>query len=323
MPEMKYGEIPYISRPVSRIFFGTASITSVPKQERDALLDGILALGVNAIDLARVYMGAEETIGSWMEKRGNRDRLVLLSKCAHPSLFGMKRLNEKAIRKDFRKSSANLHTDRIDIYLLHRDDPSVPVGDIVQILNALHAEGRIGAFGASNWTYTRISEANEYAYAHNLIPFTVSSPSFSLAEQVSAPWAGCVSISGPSSRAARDWYAQSGMPVIAYSSLGRGFFSGRLRSGADRSKAAKTLDSHAMKAYWCEGNTERLRRCELLAAEKGVSVSQIALAWLYAQSMNSYAVISTSKLSRMQENIQALNIRLTPAEAAWLNLEGK
>ncbi|MCD8294499.1 MAG: aldo/keto reductase [Clostridia bacterium] len=322
MSEMKYGEIAYVDKPVSRILFGTASITSVPQQDRDALLDGIYALGVNAMDLARVYMGAEAVIGSWMEKRGNRDQLVLLSKCAHPNFLGMKRLNEKAIRKDFQKSSESLHTDHIDIYLLHRDDPKVRPGEMVEIFNAMHAEGKIGAFGASNWTHTRIAEANEYAYAHNLIPFTVSSPNYGLAEQIADPWGGgCVTVSGPSNKEAREWYAQSGMPVVAYSSLGRGFFSGRLKSGSGADEASKVLDKIAMKAYWCDSNMERLRRCEQLAAEKGCSVSQIAMAWIYAQSMNTYAVVSTSKPSRMQQNIDALSIQITPHEIRWLDLE--
>ncbi len=322
MHQMKCGEIPYVDKPVSRILFGTASITSLPKQDREALLDGIFGLGVNALDLARVYMGAEEVIGDWMEKRGNRDKVVLLSKCAHPNVLGMKRLNEKAIRADFGKSSECLHTDYIDIYLLHRDARSVPVGEMVEVFNAMHAEGKIGAFGASNWTHTRIAEANEYAYAHNLIPFSVSSPNYGLAEQIADPWGGgCVTVSGPSNKEAREWYAQSGMPVIAYSSLGRGLFSGRLKHNAGMEEASKVLDKHAMKAYYCKDNMERLRRCELLGTDKDRSVPQIAMAYLFAQPMNTYAVVSTSKASRMIQNIEALNISLGPHDIAWLDLE--
>lgn len=72
----------------------------------------------------------------------------------------------------------------IDIYLLHLDDPDVDVAVPVEVMNALHAEGKIGAFGGSNWTHQRIEEANEYAYRRGLIPFTVSSPNFGLADQV-------------------------------------------------------------------------------------------------------------------------------------------
>lgn len=72
----------------------------------------------------------------------------------------------------------------IDIYLLCRDDPNVDVAVPVEVLIAMHAEGKIGAFGGSNWTHQRIEEANEYAYRRGLIPFTVSSPNFGLADQV-------------------------------------------------------------------------------------------------------------------------------------------
>ncbi len=72
----------------------------------------------------------------------------------------------------------------IDIYLLCRDDPDVDVAVPVEVMNALHAEGKIGAFGGSNWTHQRIEEANEYAYRRGLIHVTVSSPNFGLADQV-------------------------------------------------------------------------------------------------------------------------------------------
>ena len=83
-----------------------------------------------------------------------------------------------------------MRTDYIDIYLLHRDDPAVPASEIVEIFNAMHREGKIGAFGGSNWTHERIQEANAYAKDHGLIPFTVSSPNFGLADQIADPWGG-------------------------------------------------------------------------------------------------------------------------------------
>ena len=156
-----------------------------------------------------------------------------------------KRVNEKEMRKDLKKSLEELKTDYIDIYMLHRDDPDTDVAVAVETFNAMHEEGNIGAFGASNWTHTRIEEANEYAYKHNLIPFSVSSPNFCLARQIEDPWGGgCVNISGPENQEARAWYEKNQMPVIAYASLGRGFFSGRMKSEyADH--ASDYLDSFA------------------------------------------------------------------------------
>jgi len=321
MSEMEYAKIPYVEKPVSRILFGTAAPPYFLGQEGDALLDAVLSMGVNVFDLARNYMGAEISIGNWMEKRGNRDDLVLLSKCAHPSFFGGKRVTEEDIRKDFRKSSEYLHTGYIDIYLLHRDDPDVDPGVPVEIFNAMHAEGKIGAFGGSNWKHQRVEQANEYAYKHNLIPFTVSSPNFGLAEQVADPWGGgCETISGPSNREAREWYQKNSIPVIAYSSLGRGLFSGRVK-GDEPEKAAEVLDEVAMKGYACEANFERLRRCEQMAKKKDCRVPQIAMAWIYQQPVQTFAVVSTSKPERMQENVDALSVELTPEELAWLDLQ--
>ena len=104
----------------------------------------------------------------------------------------------KDVREDLEKSLENLRTDYIDIYLAHRDDEQVSVEEIVEAFNALHAEGKIGAFGGSNWTHQRSEESNEYAYKHDMLPFTVSSPNFGLAEQVKDLWGGgSISISGP------------------------------------------------------------------------------------------------------------------------------
>lgn len=317
---MRYTEIPYVKNPVSRILYGTAMPPFSTNEDGSELLDAVFALGVTAFDTARVYGDSEKVIGRWLEARGNRDRVVLLSKCAHPLPDGTKRVEEKEIRADFKTSSENLRTDHIDIYLLHRDDPAVPAGEIVEIMNALHAEGKIGAFGGSNWTHRRVEEANEYAYKHAMIPFSVSSPNFGLAEQVKDLWGGgCVSISGVSGMEGRRFYEANGMPVIAYSSLGRGLFSGKVKS-SEPENAGAAMDEFALKGYAYLDNFERLRRCEELAAKKGCSVPQIAMAWLFGQKVNAFAVVSTTKPERMRENIAALEIALTQEETEYLDL---
>lgn len=318
---MQYGKISYLNKKASRIFYGVAIEPFLSGGDGNELLDAVFALGINTFDLARVYGEAETAMGRWMEERGNREDVILLSKCAHPSATWEKRVNEKEIRYDFAVSSEKLRTDYIDIYLLHRDDPEVEVGEIVEILNAMHAEGKIGAFGGSNWMHERIALANEYAYKHNLIPFTVSSPSFSLAEQVRDPWGGGgMTISGPSNQEARDWYRKNNMPVIAYSSLAHGMLSGKVKS-QDMQKNIEDLDEVIRKGYLCEENIERLRRCEELANRKGCSVPQLALAWIFKQNLDTFAVVSSSNPKRMQSNIDALQLELSQEELAYLNLQ--
>lgn len=319
--DMKYARIPGLDKNVSRIFFGTAGDHFLAGDDCTELLDMVYAEGVNAFDTARGYGLSERSLGEWITARGNREQIIILSKCAHPAADGTRRVNEREIRADLAESLRYLQTDYIDIYLLHRDDPDVEVGTIVEIMNALYAEGKIRVFGGSNWTHQRIDEANEYAYKHGLQPFTVSSPNFGLADQVQDPWGwGCISISGPENEDARAWYHRNNMPVIAYSSLGRGLFSGRVH-GDEPEKAGEIMDEVAMKGYGSPQNFERLRRCERLAAEKHCSIPQIAMAWIYGQDLNTFAVVSTASAARMRENIGALHVELSKEELLYLDLK--
>ena len=314
---MKYKQIPFVNLPVSEIIYGTAIPPYLNGDDGDEILEGIFSLGINAIDTARNYNLSEKSVGHWFENCGHRDEVILLSKCGHPE-GGRKRVTEKDMREDFAISTEYLHTNYIDIYLLHRDDPNVDVGTIVEIFNAFHAEGKIGAFGGSNWTHERIEAANEYAYKNGLIPFSVSSPNFSLAHQAGDPWGwDTVTITGDENAQAREWYKKNQMPVVAYSSLARGLFSGRLHS-TDFNIASSILDEAAMKGYGYEENFEKLARCEELSERKGCSVTQIALSWLYKQNINVFSVISTKNPSKMKDNIAALDIELTDEEIAYL-----
>lgn len=316
--KMTYGKIPYVEKEVSRIFAGTASIYGV--KDKNAYFDELFDLGINAFDMARVYFGAEKAVGEWLEKSGKRDEVVLLSKCGHPSIFGKKRVNKKEVLKDFELSTKELHTDKIDIYLLHRDDTSKPVDEVVEMLNELHSKGRIGAFGGSNWTHQRIEEANEYAYKKGLVPFSVSSPNFTLAESVCDPWGGgCVSLTSKESDGGIEWYQKTDMPVIAYSSLAGGLFSGKINE--DRSNIKEVLSKPSIKGFVSDENLERLKRVEKLAKEKNVAVPQIAMAYVNCFPMNTFAVVSTRNPSSMRKNIDALNIVLSQEELKYLNLE--
>lgn len=318
---MQYTSIPYVDKPVSRLFFGSAQQSMREGKNADELFEAVFRQGVTAFDCARNYVLAEKSLGGWLARSGRQDEVVVLSKCGHHDVdTGEKRVNARCMKEDLAVSLSYLQLDKIDIYILHRDDESRQVGEIVETFNDMHHAGKIGAFGASNWTHQRIEAANEYAYAHDMIPFTVSSPNFGLARQVCDLWGGgCVSISGPENEAARQWYRANRMPVIAYSSIGRGFFSGRVKSD-DPATAKEVLDSFAQAGYVCPDNFERLARAEELAKLHGASVAQIALAFLFASDLNAFAIVSTSSAERMQSNIDALDIRLTARETAYLDL---
>lgn len=313
---MLYGNIKYVKNPVSRIIFGTSTKVFERGEDENALLDAVLSSGINTFDTARVYGKAEETLGRWLSARGNRDKVVLLSKGGHPSPLGFRRVNEREIIKDLQTSLKALGTDHIDIYLLHRDDRRKPAGEAVEILNALHAAGKIGAFGGSNWSDRRIEEANEYAYRKGLIPFTVSSPYFGLADMKGDPFFnGAVSVAGPSHAEARAWYQRTGMPLVAYSVLGRGFFSGRAQKRSD------LKDGWVKRAFWSKENLERLRRVRELAQKKGCSPARIALAWMLLQDLNGFAVVSATSEKNLKDDLSALELKLSQEELGYLDLK--
>lgn len=319
---MQYQKIKGIRKPLSRIIYGCTTNAMMRGENVSQLLDEICALGINTFDTAEHYGLSEVSLGKWMFERNNRDDIVIITKGCHP-IDGVDRLSVECIKEDIEKSFQRLQTDYIDIYLLHRDVLDVPVGPIVEVLNEYHTAGKIGAFGVSNWTTERIQEANDYATNHNLVPFTVSSPNYSLCRQVNDPWggsAGCVTLTGDDNQEARQWYIENEIAVFAYSSLGRGLFSGKVRSD-EIEKAKEMMESGAAHAYCQPENFERLARAEKLAFERNATVSQVALAWLLRQKVNTFPIVSASTVERIAENIGALDINLTEKEAMWLNLE--
>ena len=316
---MKYIQIPSVSLPVSRIVLGGSSGVFISGGDLSGIMESALACGINTIDTAREYGRSEEAIGRWLKTKGERDKIVLISKCCHPCYAFISRVSEQAARDDLQRSLDTLQTDHIDVYLLHRDRETVPVGRIVDFLNRFHEEGKIGAFGGSNWTAKRIAEAHAYAQAHGLTGFSVSSPHFSLGRQRHDPWGnGCKTITGEKNAAQRAYYQENQMAVLAWSSMCGGVFSGKLKA-AEWSGLRKRLGLRAWWAYGSPDNRERLVRCERLAREKGATVAQIALAWLLTGKINVLPVIGASGAARIRENAAAADIPLSDQERAYLD----
>ncbi|MCC6483946.1 MAG: aldo/keto reductase [Armatimonadetes bacterium] len=318
---MQYGQIPGIDKPFSRLVQGTTMIGSGDIDGSFALLDGVLELGYTVFDTAHIYGGGdnERTLGRWISDRGVRDRVVILAKGAHLNA-DRRRVTPWDITSDLYDSLARFKTDYIDLYVLHRDDPDFPVEPIVDILNEHARAGRIRAFGGSNWTHDRIQQANSYATANGLIPFAVSNPQFSLAVQKEEPWDECVSITGPEGAQARKYYQESQIPLLLWSSVAGGFFSGRFRRD-NLDSFTDGSDQLCVRCYATEENFQRLDRAEEMAAGKGVTAYQIALAWVLAQPQNTFPLVGARTVEEARQNAEALEIKLTPQESAWLNLE--
>lgn len=315
---MKFGTVAGIDKPISRVVMGTMIITAREMDRSLALLDAAAAEGCNAVDGAHIYGGgdSERAIGHWMRERKCRDQIVVITKGCHPNADRV-RVTPFDMAADLHDSLARLKTDYIDLYMLHRDDPAVPVGEIVDALNEHLRAGRIRAFAGSNWSHARLAEGNAYAQRRGITGFAAGSPNYSLAVAFDAAWTGCTSVRGPGSEGAEDWYARTQTPLFAWSSLARGLFSGR----ADRTNAETTMDSGGRRAFAYEENFKRLDRAVLLAKEKGCTVTQIALAWIMTGPLNVFALTGAASREECRANAAALEIPLTARERDWLDLK--
>lgn len=296
--------------PVSSLVMGSDYFTPEQMELVSRNLDAFVAIGGNTIDTAYIYAGgkSEQALGLWLEARDNRERVLVLTKGAHPNREG-KRVNRAAIREELAVSLERLRTDYTDLYALHRDDPEVPVGVIMEILNELVEEKRVHSFGASNWSWQRLEEANAYAEANGLAGFAFSSPNLSLAKAQEPYWAGCVS----ADEETVSWHERTGLPLLSWSSQARGFFTGRY-TPEDRSNA------DLVRVFYNDDNWERYHRAEQLAQEKGVTTIQIALAYVLNQKFPSAAIIGPQNEAEMASCRDAAELKLTDREIEWLDL---
>ncbi len=317
---MKYGQVKQLNKKASKIVFGCA----VPTM-RDGLgdhaevLSFALEKGINVFDTARVYGQSEKTLGKWLVNQ-DREKIILETKCCHFDVeTDEDRVDSKSAFYDIQTSLELLKTDYVDILLLHRDDKTKSVEEIIDFMNAIIDKGFAKTIGVSNWRTDRIAKANEYALSHGLKPFVVSSPHYGLAEQIGDLYGhGCVTLTGEDLVGDRKWYAQDKTAIFAYSSLASGLLSGKFNSN-DIEK--QDLPPQVRKGFLSDKNIERLRRAEILAKEKGVSVAQLSLAWLFGDDMDVYTIVGLGRVESVLNNVKATEIELLKEERTWLNLE--
>lgn len=289
----------------------------IPEGLAVEFMDAYCELGGNFIDTARLYGDfesgrqgeSEKVIGRWLERR-DRDGVFLSTKGAHPDLEHMdrRRCGRADILYDIRRSLENLKTDCVDIYWLHRDEPDRPVGDILETLNLLVEEGMTRMVGVSNWTAARIAEANAWAAGHGLRPLDADQPQFSLARQMVVEDPTLVSVDAELWRL----HAGTGLPLAAFSSQGKGFFTKLHDLGADG------LPEKARRRFLYPENLATYERVLKVGEETGLSPGAVALAWLTAQPFPVYPICGASRVEQVLALAEAGDAVLTGAQRDYL-----
>ncbi len=290
-------------------------------QERDSgLLDAFVRCGGTYVDTAEVYGAveghgySETVIGTWLGANPDmREKIVLSSKGLIPgyckALYpGGAKIDPAFIHKAIEGSLGRLKTNYLDIWMIHRDDPELPVGPLVDALDEEIRAGRIRAYGASNWTSARVEDAIAYARAHGKTAMMSCSDNFSLALANEPYWPNTVFVTA----ADRAWFAEKKFLLVAWSALGRGFFS--------HGNPEAQSDPDLLRTFYSAGNFERKRRAAALAAERGLTMFQVALAYVLNQAFPVVALNGAQTKEHIASSAAASEVQLTAAECAWLDL---
>ncbi len=314
--KVEYGEIPGSAKPVSRLVLGCGPLSLERSERAFALLDAFAAVGGTALDTAHIYGrdgASERVLGQWLAAGGNRERMFVITKGAHHAADFTPRVRPEVIDAELEESLARLGTDHVDLYLLHRDDPAVPVGPLMDCLNAHVRAGRAHALGGSNWAPARLAAANAYAAERGLQGLAASSPFFALAVAHDRPEMRHVILHGDD--AALAWYRRTRLPLLSWTSQAEGFFSDR--ADPDDPEARRRFERYDHPENWA-----RRRRVRDLARRRGCTPTQLALAWVLRQDgLNVFAIIGPGSVEHLGEAVGALEVRLDPDERAWINLE--
>lgn len=307
---------------VSSLCLGTNMFGSALEPERAAaILEAFFAAGGNFIDTAHSYgdwvpgiplAASERSLRTLLAARPRASYVLATKGCEFDYRKGdfALRVTPELLQSDLAGSLETLGVDCIDLYWLHRDDPSRPVGVIVDALIAEQQAGRIRHFGCSNWSVARIKEAQRYAAGLGHPGFVACQPMWGLA----VPDREAMQRFAPGGYY-EDGYHElhaAGMPMIPYSGQSRGVFS----KLAERREAAITEDVKAL--YCTDANRRKLVVLRELAKRHGTSINAVVLAYLCSQPLTTIPIIGASSARQLQESIAAAALRLDAAELAAL-----
>ena len=274
-----------------------------------AVLDRFAEHGGGMIDTADVYSAwvpghkggeSESMMGAWLKASGARDRILIATK------VGMMPggLKPDRIREAVQGSLDRLGVDTIDLYFAHKDDPDVPLGEVLGAFAELVDAGIVRAIGASNYSADRLAEALRVADEAGLPRFTAMQPELNLLDR--AQYEGAL----------QDLCVAEGLGVVTYFSLASGYLTGKYRSVDDIGRSAR---GPRVKPYVEDKGPAMLAAMDAIAAETGATLSQIALAWVAAQPGVTAPIASATTARQLDELIGSLDLVLDDGQLAALS----
>ncbi len=286
---------------------GNPAIARTDPAAADALLGRAIDAGINFIDTADIYSdGQSETmLGRIIKSR--RDDLVIATKAGWRTGGPLNRsgLSAAHLHWSIDQSLTRLGTDRVDVYIAHRNDANTPLEETLVALDAIVRAGKARYLGVSNWPAWKVAAALEFQRANGLAPFTHMQMMYHLL-----------------GRGIEDevipMMAQYGLGLTAWSPLAGGFLSGKYTRD-NLNDPDNRLSGFDMIPFDKDTGFALVDRMRTIGDAHGASVAQVALAWLLAKSAVSSVIVGASKMSQLDDNIAAADLALTAEDVAALD----
>lgn len=278
-----------------------------------AVLDRFAEGGGRMIDTADVYSAwaeghkggeSETVIGEWLKTSGARGQMLIATKVGMLPGEGGKGLQPDRIRAAADASLGRLGVDTIDLYFAHKDDPDVPLAEVLGAFGELIDAGKIRALGASNYSAERLAEALRIADEKGLPRFTVLQPELNLLDR--DQFEGALQ---------RLCIAEN-IGVVPYYSLASGYLSGKYRGADDLRKSPRGFKA---KTYMERRGPAVLAVMDRIAAETGATLSQIALAWVAQQPGVTAPIASATTVDQLGELLGSMDLALSAEHLAMLS----
>ncbi len=300
---------------VPLIFGGNVFGWTLDKTDSFTILDNFVDIGFDAIDTANNYPHwvegrkggeSESIIGDWVKARGNRDKIVLMTKVGGRFSYAEKHnIQRSHILEQVEHSLRRLQTDYIDVYQTHYDKEDTAVEEILRAYEELIKQGKVRYIGASNLTPERLVESLDVAAEKNLPSYISLQPEYNLYDRAKYE------------NLYKNIILEKQLGVIPYYSLASGFLTGKYKSAADFSKFAR--GEGIFKKYWNERGQRIVKALDEVASAYQTSPSSIALAWLLAQATVTAPIASATKGIHIQSFVEAVELKLDEKAIDKLN----
>lgn len=325
---MQYRKLGRHGIEVPALCLGTMTFgLQVDEQKSFDILDRAFELGLTFLDTADAYpLGGnrgtigetEAIIGRWMNKRGNRDRLIIATKCFAPTRGGPNNmgLSRQHIVESIDNSLKRLQTEYVDIYQSHGFDPGAPIEESLRAFDDLVRAGKVRYVGCSNYPAWRLGEALRAAERLGVEGYVSVQPRYNiLYREIETELLPLIN--------------DQGLGVLVYNPLAGGFLSGKYQKGQSPEEGTRfTLGSAAQRyqaRYWQESQFEAVESLKVVVAAKGLDLVSVAVAWVLAQTGITSAIIGASRPEQLDANVAALDVvfddeLVEACDAAWWSL---